>query len=346
MPSQESFSVEVKDIMGLMKNSIDQGMSTSKILEDLNLPLELLDKPSTLIDMDDCWRIIIANQNSIHEESHLMSSRPLKRGTTRLIFSNLYHCSNLLEGLQTLADTYNIVHGGNYNFVHKRGNTLSYVVDDSDFHYFEKPNIFAIEFALIKIHCALCFITGQALKLVRMSTKREFEPKHNHHLNLLNTKILYKQTQYELVYESDQTELPFNATSNIDIAGNIYAHYLSIVQHRQTDQYNHAFIQKVIHKIKQGSVVQGTRNQEAVASAIGMSVATLRRHLSEQNTSFRQLLDKVNCELAVNDLHEQILPADVAERLGYSDVRSFKRAFKRWYGVSPAAYVKSHQLLT
>jgi AraC-like DNA-binding protein len=30
--------------------------------------------------------------------------------------------------------------------------------------------------------------------------------------------------------------------------------------------------------------------------------------------------------------------AEVAERLGFSDLSSFSQAFKRWYGVPPGAY--------
>ncbi len=331
--------------MDLMAHSIDQGMSIHTLLSDLELPLDTLDDPSALIDMEDCWRIIIANQNAIQEESHLMSTRPLKRGTTRLVFSGLYHSKNLLEGLQVLAETYNVVHGGDYNFVRKHGNTLSFVVDDRDFHYQVVPNVFAIEFALLKVHCALSFLSGRQLKLVRMATKRAEMPRHHHHLKLFDTQLLLGQETYELAYQSDQAELPIQANHDIDIAGNIYAHYLSMLQSRPHGIYEDSFIQGVINTIKQGSAIEKTRSQESVAGQLDMSVATLRRRLSHQDTSFQKLLDKVNSELAVNDLHEQIAPEDVAERLGYSDIRSFKRAFKRWYGVSPSAYVRNHQLL-
>lgn len=345
MNTLRPFCVEVKDVMSLMEKSIEQGMSIAQLLQDLDLPPHFLDNPNALIDMDDCWRIIVANQNAIHEESHLMSTRPLKRGTTRLVFSSLYHCQNLLEGLQILAETYNIIHGGDYNFVRKRGNNLSYIVDDRNFHYSVKPNPFAIEFALLKIHCAVSYLTGRQLKLVRMSSKRATLPTHHHHLHLFDTKLQVKQDYYELAYQSDQAMLPFRAKEGIDIAGNIYAHYLSMLQRRNRDVYNNTFIQEVMGKIKQGFTLQGTPSQEIIAGDIGMSAATLRRRLSDHGANFQQLLDKVNSELAVNHLHEQLPPADVAEKLGYSDVRSFKRAFKRWYGISPAAYVRHHRLL-
>ncbi len=341
-----SFTVEVKDIMDLMKESIGQGMSVTQLLQELDLPVDYLDDPAALIDMENCWRIITANQNKIHEESHLISARALKRGTSRLAFSNLYHCDNLLSGLQALAETYNVVHGGNYNFVRRHGHTLSYVVDDSDFHYRVKPNVFAIEFALLRIHCVLSCLSGRQLKLVRMASRRKHLPGHCHHLDLFDTRLLIAQDYYELAYEARQAELPFQSPLGTDIAGNIYAHYLSLLRHRRRhDRCDDSFVQRVVQNIKQGSAAGSTRNQTAIASRIGVSVATLRRRLNSQGTSFQKLLDKINSELAVNNLHDQMTPADVAEKLGYSDIRSFKRAFRRWYGISPAAYVKRHQLL-
>ncbi|NHO67191.1 AraC family transcriptional regulator [Aestuariicella hydrocarbonica] len=318
-------------------------MSVPNLLRDLNLSDTLLEDPEALIDMEDCWRIIVANQNAIHEESLLLSSRPLKRGTTRLVFSNLTHCENLEQGLETLAETYNIVHGGNYNFVRKRGNHLSYIVDDSDFHYQITPNIFAIEFALLKIHCALSCLTGRQLKLVKMATKRPHLPDHpNHHLHLLDCKLLAAQPRYELVYDVAQAKLPFQVQPHGDIAGNIYADYVALLAAPQTDVEQDRFIQQVLNRIKHAAL-EGIRSQEMIADHFGMSVATLRRKLERQNITFRDLQDRVNSELAVNYLHDQMLATDVAEKLGYSDVRSFKRAFKRWYGMSPAMYIRQHQ---
>ncbi|MCP2279988.1 Helix-turn-helix domain-containing protein [Nocardia amikacinitolerans] len=78
---------------------------------------------------------------------------------------------------------------------------------------------------------------------------------------------------------------------------------------------------------------------DLVARELNMSTRTLRRHLDAAGTSYRALLDEVRRALA-----EELLTAtplsvsDVAIRLGYAESSTFIYAFKRWTGVTPAAY--------
>ncbi len=78
---------------------------------------------------------------------------------------------------------------------------------------------------------------------------------------------------------------------------------------------------------------------EAVAATLCMTSRTLRRKLEAEGTSYSELLDGVRHALAVDYLGTSMLgAADVAAALGFSDTASFRRAFKRWTGASPADF--------
>jgi AraC-like DNA-binding protein len=73
-----------------------------------------------------------------------------------------------------------------------------------------------------------------------------------------------------------------------------------------------------------------------VASILGMSSRTLKRHLQAHGTSFTRLLDHARRRDAVRLLEDpQLDVARVAEALGYGDPPSFTRAFRRWTGDTP-----------
>ena len=80
----------------------------------------------------------------------------------------------------------------------------------------------------------------------------------------------------------------------------------------------------------------------AVARALGLSERTLRRRLRAEGTSFGDQSAKARFELARAYLRG--LPVrDVAEMLGYHDASTFRRAFRRWSGSTPAEFVTSLQ---
>lgn len=76
-----------------------------------------------------------------------------------------------------------------------------------------------------------------------------------------------------------------------------------------------------------------------LAQLLHMSPRTLRRRLSGEGTSLRQLIDEVRATLAAELIRGgRLTVAEVARRLGYVEVSSFSQAFRRWYGTSPRAY--------
>ena len=83
---------------------------------------------------------------------------------------------------------------------------------------------------------------------------------------------------------------------------------------------------------------RGFRSLPEVAEQLAMSPRTLKRRLAEQGLDFRTLLEEARHARALDLLRSTELSLDeIAERLGYSDVANFGRAFRRWAGTSPAA---------
>lgn len=81
-------------------------------------------------------------------------------------------------------------------------------------------------------------------------------------------------------------------------------------------------------------------SMRAAARRLGLSERTLRRRLDEEGTSYRERLDEVRRARALELLAREEV-CTVARRLGFVDARSFQRAFRRWMGHTPAAYVRS-----
>lgn len=82
---------------------------------------------------------------------------------------------------------------------------------------------------------------------------------------------------------------------------------------------------------------------ESVAETLGISCTTLRRRLRNDHTSYQFLLDRVRQYRCETRLRERWLPGKcLAEELGYLEVNSFYRAFRRWTGLSYSDYRQRH----
>lgn len=76
-----------------------------------------------------------------------------------------------------------------------------------------------------------------------------------------------------------------------------------------------------------------------LAELRGVSTRTLKRTLAAHGTSFQVLLDELRRDRAVELLERPDGSVEkVAEALGYADTANFRRAFKRWMGVSPGTW--------
>jgi AraC-like DNA-binding protein len=78
---------------------------------------------------------------------------------------------------------------------------------------------------------------------------------------------------------------------------------------------------------------------EDVASALHVTSRTLIRRLASENTAFREILEQLRQEMATRLLaNAQFTVAEISELLGYREPANFGRAFRRWFGTSPAAW--------
>lgn len=80
-------------------------------------------------------------------------------------------------------------------------------------------------------------------------------------------------------------------------------------------------------------------DMEVLARKLNTSSRTLRRHLTTQGTSYKEILDDVRSHLAKEYLRTTRMSIDdIAGTLGFSDAANFRHAFRRWTQKSPSDF--------
>jgi len=76
-----------------------------------------------------------------------------------------------------------------------------------------------------------------------------------------------------------------------------------------------------------------------IADKLGLSLRTLHRRLSESGVSYQGIIDDLRRSIATEYLENTRLQIEeVAERVGFADATSFRKAFKKWTGHAPSVY--------
>lgn len=94
----------------------------------------------------------------------------------------------------------------------------------------------------------------------------------------------------------------------------------------------------VIARVR-AALADGTPTIVELAKQLKMSSRTLKRRLAEHGTTYSALRDDQRRQRALLLLDDRSLSiSEVASRLEYTELPNFTRAFKKWTGVTPAAY--------
>ena len=102
-----------------------------------------------------------------------------------------------------------------------------------------------------------------------------------------------------------------------------------------------SLVEKAKKSIAQ-ALSEGAPKMADIARGLGLSARSFHRRLSEHGMSFQNLAEQTRMELVEGLLRDDRHSlAEIAFLTGFSEQSSFTRAFKRWFGQTPASYRKN-----
>lgn len=108
---------------------------------------------------------------------------------------------------------------------------------------------------------------------------------------------------------------------------------------QQRDQlYGKDLVEKTQFLIRR-LLIRGEPKREHIAKELALSLRSYQRHLANENTSFKELLENTRKQMALEHLEiSEYSMQQIAMLLGYSETSQFYKAFKRWFNKSPSSY--------
>ncbi len=172
--------------------------------------------------------------------------------------------------------------------------------------------------------------TGRHLLPRRVEVTRP-GPKTDVHERFFGCGVRYGAPRDVLVFSGSDLDLPFPGR-NPELLDILWPALISALGDLQNCS---AIRTEVKLAIKRG-LASGRPDLSDVAGDLGMSERTLQRRITQDGTTFRELLLEARQELGRQLLADPAADIDaVACLLGYQDTSSFYRAFREWEGMTP-----------
>lgn len=335
--------VEPAQVRPLIETAAEAGVDVGPILAKTGLArADIEGQGRDGVRLSDYYRLQHHISNAVEDETFHLSSRQLLPGTTDFVLAHLDGATSLHEAIKIVARHYNLLHGGEYNLVRRRGDVVTLVIDDRKFPYTLKDNPeyirFTIECVMIFVHCMMATIAPRrALDGLRgVAVTREKGGREAPHLSFWSAPVRYGSATYALDYDAgiaaERLSLP---PAPMRTRERVYDQIIDMVDAKDGADVSSGAMSRLVRD----SLANGVIDQRRIAAMADVSIATLRRRLGEEGTSFRELRREVLNEAAKALLRKKRPIADVADELGFSEFRSFNRAFKEWNGVTPKAYL-------
>ncbi|MES2498016.1 MAG: helix-turn-helix transcriptional regulator [Pseudomonadota bacterium] len=327
----------MRPLLDIMEAS---GLIPTHVLRRAGLPADLFDGAADRpLRLSDYFRICEQMALLGGDESCHVSLRPLMVGTSELVQARLRGCATMAEMMEVLANSYNIIHGHRYNQVQRRGATISYVIDDADFPYAFDPEdafvLLSLECLLVYVHVLLLSLAPDGSSVPLRSIRTRGPAAGRSHLAFLGAPLRVSAGLFGLDYDAALERVAVAPEqSPVLSARTIYGGVADMLDRIEPVSVG---APDIVGRVER-ELAGGRHDQAEVAAALGMSVASLRRRLTEAGLAFRDLRSTYQNSIARAALEDGSSIADIAENLGFSDGRSFARAFRQWNGVAPGDY--------
>ncbi len=182
------------------------------------------------------------------------------------------------------------------------------------------------------------FLNGDSLMFTRINLTRSKPDDAKGLQSLLTCPVYYEQASNEMIFPAELLNSPIEMAN--ELTAQLCEQQCTTILRGLTEQEGLVEqVRKLIIKLP-GRVPE----PEEIAAELNISYRSLRRHLSEEGTSFKQIHNEVRMGMASEYMRQSELTIqEIAYLLGYSETSNFHRAFKSWFGVTPGQFIVANR---
>ena len=325
-------------INATISGAVKQGVSAAMLLRQAGIPHDLCTQPQARVTDTQLAQLIKAVWRLTGDEFLGFTAYPCKNGVFALMAESVLHVQTLGAAMQHCARFYEVV---------RDDLNAAVILGDSEVEFqlcLKQPELdkehLLQEFLLLVIQRFCCWLVGQQLAIVKTSFSYA-PPDHVHEYRLMfGDNLEFNARVSGFTISQRLLRLPVVREPE-SLQAFLAASPEGVLRRPQLDDTYQTQVRRLI--IESGIATPPCLG--SLAETLHMTTRTLRRKLKEEGATYRQILDRLRCDMAIQLLTEEALSiAVVSQRIGFAEPAVFCRAFKRWMGVAPSSYQRSAEL--
>jgi len=244
-------------------------------------------------------------------------------------------CQNLMQAIKTFF-RFQVILGSEAMFeesLNIEGNNA--IISINCALSIEKLRRYEVELAFAQWSNAQNSLTDNGVKLKFTRVNFTFTKPQNINLysEMFGCPVYFEQLENQLIFPKILLEQPLIMAN--ESASQIFVEQYKFLSKNLKKQIG---IVDELRRIIINNISQAVVPEE-LAKALNVSYRTLRRRLSEEGTSLKEVYNDVRMKMATENLsHTDLSIQEIAFLLGYADVTTFHRAFKKWSQQTPGEF--------
>lgn len=312
------------------------GYDVERILERAGIDPKDLGVRGARLSQAKFAQLILTLTRVTRDEFWLLGSRPIKPGSFRLMCRLMIHCRNLREAARVGCQFYHVVSDDFVMRLSEGPHDASLFVTDNvpDPKRRRMINGAVLMFA----YSLMCWLAGRRLPLNTVHYTFAEEPFSSELEAIYRAPLFFKQRRTEIRFDAKLLDLPIMPDEQR--LRRFFASMPHTLLVRYRDESSTA--ERVRGIIRRN--LKRSLSLEDIARMLEVSPQTLRRRLiEEEDCGFQDIKDQVRQGVAEHLLkRSRVALEEIGSSLGFAELSTFHRAFRRWTGFAPGEFRDRH----
>ncbi len=301
------------------------------LMQRLGLPPVDLSDPDARIDVAEFSKLWRRLARHFDDEFFGMDPRRLRVGSFAFVCRAAMAQPTLDSAMRVALDFFGLTFEGFRGELSRSESLAEIVLQESSALPLRAFGYFTFWMLL---HGLACWLVGRRIPLLAVELRCEAPAYTDDYRVMFSRNLRFARPRTRIIFAAELLDLPVRRSEQ-ELHGFLAQAPANILVRYRDPTSLPSQIKKQLRELP----AEQWPTSERMAQSLCVSPSTLRRRLAEAGQPYQAIKDQIRQEMATLWLADATVTyADIAERLGFADVSSFYKAFRKWTGTNPGQY--------